>query len=60
MAAESCPMCGAPGSARFKPFCSKRCAARDLGLWFAEAYTVPVVDQEEFSEPPQTPANDDD
>ena len=53
-------MCGEPGSARYRPFCSRRCADHDLGLWFSETYTAPVVDQEEFSELPQKPANDDD
>jgi endogenous inhibitor of DNA gyrase (YacG/DUF329 family) len=53
-------MCDAPSAERYRPFCSRRCADHDLGLWFSEAYTVPAVDQEEFSEPPQSPANDDD
>ncbi len=59
MAAADCPMCGEPGSERFRPFCSKRCADRDLGLWFTEAYSMPLTDQEEFSETPPVAANDD-
>ncbi len=59
VAADECPMCGAPGSVRYRPFCSKRCANRDLGLWFTGAYSVPVTDEEEFSETPPVAANDD-
>lgn len=44
---------------RFRPFCSKRCADRDLGLWFTEAYTVPVSEEEEFSETSPISAKDD-
>ncbi len=59
MAAGDCPMCGKPGSVRFRPFCSRRCADRDLGLWFSEAYAVPADDQDESSESPPSAANDD-
>ncbi len=52
-------MCGAPVSARYRPFCSRRCADRDLGLWFSEAYAVPADDQDESSETPPRAANDD-
>ncbi len=60
MAVGDCPICGAPGSVRFRPFCSRRCADRDLGRWFSEAYAVPAADQDEFSETPPIAANDDD
>ena len=60
MAGQDCPMCGAPGIERYRPFCSRRCADRDLGLWFTEAYAVPAVDQEAFTDPPPKAANDDD
>lgn len=40
----ACPICKAPSEARFKPFCSKRCADIDLGRWFNEDYTVPAVE----------------
>jgi len=53
-------MCGAPGIERYRPFCSRRCADRDLGLWFTEAYAVPAVDQDAFTDPPPKAANDDD
>ncbi len=53
-------MCGKPGSVRYRPFCSRRCADRDLGRWFSEAYSVPAADQDEFSETPPVAADDDD
>ena len=59
MAPRNCPICSELGSVRFRPFCSKRCADRDLGLWFTEAYTVPVSEEEEFSETSPISAKDD-
>ena len=59
MLPHDCPICGEKGNEKFRPFCSKRCADRDLGLWFSESYTVPVADEEEFSEAPPIAANDD-
>ncbi len=53
-------MCGTPVSVRYRPFCSRRCADRDLGLWFSGAYGVPAADEDEFSETPPSAANDDD
>ena len=60
VAPGDCPICGAPGSVRYRPFCSRRCADRDLGRWFSEAYAVPAADQDELSETPAIAANDDD
>ncbi len=60
MAAGECPMCGEPEAARYRPFCSRRCADRDLGRWLSEAYAVPAVDQDELPETPPSAANDDD
>lgn len=37
-----CPNCGKPTVARYRPFCSKRCADVDLGRWLTEAYRVPT------------------
>ncbi len=39
-------MCGRPEVARFRPFCSRRCADLDLGHWLKEDYRVPS--DEEF------------
>lgn len=37
----SCPTCGRPTEARFRPFCSSRCQQLDLGRWLNESYRVP-------------------
>ena len=60
MAEGGCPICGAPASVRYRPFCTRRCADRDLGRWFTQAYAVPAEDADEFSETPPSAANDDD
>jgi uncharacterized protein len=41
-AAGTCPICGAPTAARYRPFCSRRCADVDLSRWLRGAYTIPV------------------
>ena len=38
----SCPICQKPTDAKFKPFCSKRCADVDLGKWLNESYAIPA------------------
>lgn len=43
-----CPICGQPSKAETRPFCSRRCANRDLGNWLNESYFVPG---EELSDP---------
>lgn len=43
---QKCPTCGEPVVAKFRPFCSKRCADIDLGRWFNESYSVPVVEED--------------
>jgi uncharacterized protein len=40
-ATKRCPICGKPVAARYRPFCSRRCADIDLGRWFSEGYAVP-------------------
>lgn len=58
-----CPICGAPGTRRFHPFCSRRCADVDLGRWFSGRYAVPATEPPEGfdDEAPTRPdaANDD-
>lgn len=45
---HKCPICGKlTDNAKYRPFCSKRCADIDLGRWFAEDYTVPAVELDE-------------
>ncbi len=43
----SCPVCGKPAEAAYRPFCSRRCADVDLGRWFNEDYRIPVPDADE-------------
>ena len=45
-----CPICGKPGTADYRPFCSKRCADVDLNRWLSGVYAVPVVEQDESSD----------
>ncbi|WP_296598724.1 DNA gyrase inhibitor YacG [Phenylobacterium sp.] len=41
-----CPICGRPPEARYRPFCSRRCADVDLQKWLAGAYAVPAEEDE--------------
>ena len=43
----SCPICARETDAKYRPFCSRRCADIDLGRWLTESYTIPVEDSEE-------------
>jgi hypothetical protein len=40
-ARRGCPICGAPPSGHYRPFCSARCAEIDLARWLNETYRVP-------------------
>jgi uncharacterized protein len=45
-----CPTCRARvdwEKSLYRPFCSERCKALDLGRWLAEEYRVPAGDDEE-------------
>ena len=42
-----CPICRKPADAKFRPFCSKRCADVDLNRWLSGVYAVPGKDEEE-------------
>ena len=37
----SCPICKGDTQQRYRPFCSRRCADRDLGKWLNGSYAVP-------------------
>ncbi|MBU6444704.1 MAG: DNA gyrase inhibitor YacG [Alphaproteobacteria bacterium] len=56
--APRCVICGKPQVARFRPFCSKRCANIDLNRWLKGAYAVPgrPEDEEEGGALPPTSA----
>lgn len=43
----SCPICGNTTAPEMRPFCSKRCADRDLARWFNGSYAVPSTDPED-------------
>lgn len=49
-----CVICGKPQVARFRPFCSKRCAEIDLGRWLKGSYAIPgrPEDEEDGTSPP--------
>jgi len=53
----NCPACGKAvawaAENRYRPFCSARCKAVDLGAWAAEEYRVPVQEEQplDTSEP---------
>lgn len=58
----TCPICGQATEARYRPFCSRRCADRDLGRWLNGNYAIPSRDpediekaQEETASAPQKP-----
>ena len=46
-----CPICGKPAVARYRPFCSSRCATIDLGRWLKGDYRVPTEEGPEEERP---------
>ncbi|MGJ8618274.1 MAG: DNA gyrase inhibitor YacG [Sulfitobacter sp.] len=44
----SCPICGAAALAKYRPFCSGRCADVDLSKWLNGAYAVPSHEPEDI------------
>ncbi|WP_299440350.1 DNA gyrase inhibitor YacG [uncultured Rhodospira sp.] len=40
LSASACPVCGKATAARYRPFCSRRCADVDLSRWFGGGYVV--------------------
>ena len=45
-----CPICGQPSVRAFHPFCSKRCADRDLNHWLSGSYAIPAKEDDEQAE----------
>ncbi len=43
-------MCQKPSAQKFHPFCSSRCAARDLSRWLGGHYAIPAVEEDDGSE----------
>ncbi len=53
-AMRKCPICGKPADAKYRPFCSRRCADVDLNRWFSGRYVIasaPEEDEDEASLP---------
>ena len=46
----SCPICQSDSDAKYRPFCSKRCADVDLARWFNGGYSVPSESPEDAEE----------
>jgi len=48
-----CPICEKPADEEYRPFCSRRCADRDLQRWFTGRYVIPgpVNSEDEGEEP---------
>ncbi len=38
----SCPICAKDSDAKYRPFCSRRCADVDLGKWLTGSYAIPA------------------
>lgn len=51
----TCPICKRPTEARWRPFCSQRCADVDLGRWVSGGYAIPT----EEAPSDETPASGD-
>jgi endogenous inhibitor of DNA gyrase (YacG/DUF329 family) len=49
----SCPICGRETHAKYRPFCSKRCAEVDLGRWLTGGYAIPAEDAEDDADVPR-------
>lgn len=46
----SCPICAAETAAKYRPFCSRRCADIDLAKWFNGSYAAPSTDSDDTIE----------
>lgn len=46
----SCPICAKGTDAKYRPFCSKRCADIDLAKWLSGSYSTPSQDPEDMEE----------
>ena len=53
VSAAKCPVCGKPVVARYRPFCSQRCADVDLGRWLKGSYRVETDERPLDGEPPE-------
>ncbi len=44
----TCPICKKDTDAKYRPFCSRRCADVDLGKWLNGSYAVPSTDPDDM------------
>lgn len=55
----TCPICSKETDAKYRPFCSRRCADVDLGRWLTGSYAIPAepADPDDLPQdtPPETP-----
>lgn len=49
----SCPICQKETDAKYRPFCSRRCADIDLGRWLKGSYVIPGTALEEDEPAPE-------
>ncbi|AXI47704.1 DNA gyrase inhibitor YacG [Sulfitobacter sp. SK012] len=54
----SCPICATQTHAKYRPFCSRRCADIDLAKWFNGSYAVASQDPEDLEEALETAARE--
>lgn len=43
---HACPICRVRSVAEHYPFCSRRCAERDLHRWLTGGYSIPAADED--------------
>jgi uncharacterized protein len=51
----TCPVCRRAVDAKYKPFCSRRCADVDLARWLNGSYAIPVTEEEDDASSDDTP-----
>lgn len=54
-AAIGCPVCNRPRDERYRPFCSRRCADRDLHKWLAGGYVIAAAPGDDEADEPSDP-----
>jgi endogenous inhibitor of DNA gyrase (YacG/DUF329 family) len=51
----SCPICARQSDAKYRPFCSRRCADIDLGRWLNGTYVLPGTPEDQAENIPDLP-----
>jgi uncharacterized protein len=54
----TCPICSKESDAKYRPFCSRRCADVDLGRWLKGSYAIPAESAAEGDLPDPDQAED--